>query len=340
MRTLASIQVINKLEPIEGADAIERAQILGWSVVVKKNEFTVGEKVIYCEIDSVLPKEPEFEFLAKSKYRIKTIRLRGQISQGICFPTSIVSDLIDESFLQMVGQDITNAMGIVKYEPKIPACLGGIQKGSFPSHIPKTDETRVQTLQRMLTKYKGTESYISLKLEGSSATYCIRDDEFIVASRGMSLIEDTNNSFWHVARRDEFEVKLRAISEHYGQEVSIQGEMVGPGIQKNLLGLKQHEVYLFNLFLNDDYRYVDGRELAKVCEDFNLNMVPVLDWYHIIHDDVAGYIEQYNGLTHPVYQDKQIEGVVIRPLTEIHDAFHGRISFKIINNKYLLKHED
>ena len=235
MRKLASIQVIKSLEPIEGADVIERAQVLGWGVVVKKGDFKVGDMVIYCEIDSVMPKRDEFSFLANARYRIKTIRLRGQISQGICFPLSILGEGIPHE----EDLDVTEHLGVIKYEPVIPACLNGIQEGAFPSHIPKTDETRVQTLPRMLKQYAGTPAYISLKLDGSSATYCIKDGKFIVASRGMSITENDKNSFWIVARRDNIEEKLRNMSESLGREVSMQGELVGPSIQKNLLGLKK-----------------------------------------------------------------------------------------------------
>src|SRR4051812_39405747 len=106
MRTLASIQTINAVEPILNADAIEKIRVLGWWVVAKKGEHKLGDKVVYCEIDSLLPERPEFEFLRASSFkpaqvdetgsvvipagfRIKTIKLRGQVSQGICFPLSI-----------------------------------------------------------------------------------------------------------------------------------------------------------------------------------------------------------------------------------------------------------
>src|SRR6056297_506501 len=92
MRKLASIQKIRSLDPIEGADAIERATVLGWQLVVKKGEFKPGDLAVYCEIDSLMPERPEFEFLKPRKMRIRTVRLRGQVSQGICFPLSILPD--------------------------------------------------------------------------------------------------------------------------------------------------------------------------------------------------------------------------------------------------------
>jgi len=95
MRNLASIQKIKSLSPIEGADAIEKAEILGWELVVKKNEFNVGDFCVYCEVDSILPQLPMFEFLRSKKFRIRTAKFRGQISQGIAFPLSILENFGD-----------------------------------------------------------------------------------------------------------------------------------------------------------------------------------------------------------------------------------------------------
>ena len=125
MRKLASIQRIKALDPITGADAIERATVLGWQLVVKKGEFKVGELCVYCEVDCLMPDDPKFEFLKPRGMRIKTVRLRGQISQGICFPMSI----LPEGFDIQEDADCTFVLGIIKYEPPIPACLNGIAKG-------------------------------------------------------------------------------------------------------------------------------------------------------------------------------------------------------------------
>ena len=148
MRKLASIQHIKNLEPIEGADAIEKATVLGWQVVVKKGEYKVGDLTVYIEIDSLLPETSDFEFMRKNKFRVRTIRLRGQVSQGICFQPSI----LPPDFILDEDADCTEALGIVKYEPPVPAHLAGIAKGRFPGFIPKTDETRVQVLQEVLEK--------------------------------------------------------------------------------------------------------------------------------------------------------------------------------------------
>ncbi|MGB0431866.1 MAG: RNA ligase (ATP), partial [Bacteroidia bacterium] len=238
MRKLASIQRIKSIEPIEGADAIMKATVLGWELVVKKDEFNVGDLVVYCEVDSLLPEKPEFEFLKSRGMRIKTIRLRGQISQGICFPLSVLPD----DFKVEEDADCTDAIGITKYEPPMPASLSGVAKGNFPGFIPKTDETRVQVLQGVLDKYAGTKCYVAEKLDGSSVTYYYNNGQFGVCSRNLDLEETTENTLWIKARELDIENKLKSL----GGNFALQGEMVGEGIQSNKLKLKGQTPYFFN----------------------------------------------------------------------------------------------
>ena len=167
-RKLVTIQKISDLKPIENADAIECAGVLGWHVVVKKGEFKIGDPCVYFEIDSLLPVVSEFAFLSKSGvkksyadgkeyegYRLKTIRLRGQISQGLCLPISILDGKkyptdSRKNPVYQTGTDVTSLLGVVKYEPVIPANLSGQAKGLFPGFIPKTDETRIQFCPKVL----------------------------------------------------------------------------------------------------------------------------------------------------------------------------------------------
>jgi RNA ligase (TIGR02306 family) len=177
MRKLASIREISQLLPIENADKIELAIIDGWKVVVSKG-LNVGDRIVYCEIDSFLPIKPEFEFLRKSCYkkladgtegfRLKTIKLRGQISQGLCIPLNQLPQIADKA----IGNDVSDILGIIKYEPPIPAQLQSICKGNFPSFLKKTDEERVQNLGKEYKEYltSNKQFYASVKLDGSSAT--------------------------------------------------------------------------------------------------------------------------------------------------------------------------
>src|SRR5579863_8664556 len=115
-RKLASIQRVLDVQPILNADAIEVLTILGWKVVANKGEHKVGDLVVYCEVDSILPEKPEFEFLRKNHFRIKTIKLRGQVSQGIVFPLSILPIANNEIVAWYEGLDVTERLGITKYE--------------------------------------------------------------------------------------------------------------------------------------------------------------------------------------------------------------------------------
>ena len=108
MSYLASIQKVIKLTPIEGADKIETATILGWEIVVKKDEYKVGELCSYIQIDTIVPEMPEYEFLRSRKFRVRTIKLRSQISQGLIVP------LPNGNWKE--GDDVTEILGVKKFE--------------------------------------------------------------------------------------------------------------------------------------------------------------------------------------------------------------------------------
>ena len=331
MRHLASIQRIKSLDPIENADAIQRATVLGWQLVVKKDEFQVGDLCIYCEIDSLLPDRPEFEFLRPRKMRIRTVRLRGQVSQGICFPLSFLPQGVDIE----EGADVTEAMGITQYEPPMPANLLGVARGPFPSFIPKTDETRVQVLQEVLDKYAGETCYVTEKLDGSSVTYFWKDDRFGACSRNLELLEDPENSIWQVAYALSLSDKLAALGGNW----ALQGEIIGEGIQKNKYRLRGQQVRFFNAFDINAYRYLDFAEFQAMLERLELLSVPVLETAYTLSNDIPALVEKSVGKS-ALHPDAHREGIVIRPLAERQDATLGRVSFKAISPEFLLKYEE
>jgi RNA ligase (TIGR02306 family) len=336
MRKLASIQKIRALDPIEGADAIERATVLGWQLVVKKGEFKVGDLVVYCEIDSLMPDRPEFEFLKPRGMRVRTIRLRGQVSQGICFPLSI----LPPDFQLTEDADCTEVLGIEKYEPPIPACLSGIMKGRFPSFIPKTDETRVQVLQKILDKYKGEKCYVTEKVDGSSGTFYLNNGEFGVCSRNMELVEDDTNSFWKLARLMDIENKLRSL----GTNFAIQGELIGEGIQDNKLKLRGQIILFFNAFDIDRFEYLQYERFVELFQKLQLPTVPILRADYELSSQIEEIIEMAT-IKSSIRPEVWAEGIVIRPLNEKIDLLlsnenfnNGRVSFKAINPEFLLKY--
>ncbi|WP_118974014.1 RNA ligase (ATP) [Taibaiella koreensis] len=321
MRKLASIQRIRSLAPIPGADAIEKATVLGWQLVVKRAEFQVDELCVYIEIDSLLPEREPFEFLRSRSFRIRTVKLRGQVSQGICFPLSVLPQgtTIEE------GADVTALLGIVKYEPPIPLSLSGIVKGSFPCFIPKTDETRVQVLGDLLQQYAGQECYITEKLDGSSATFYLRDEAFGVCSRNLELVEDAGNGFWKMARQLDLESKLKSL----GKNLALQGELTGEGIQGNKLQLKGQQWFCFGIYFIDEARYASFDEWIALTEQLALPRVPVLDSAYLLEADIDSLLEKAQRRS--VLAGARAEGIVIR----VKQAGE-HVSFKAINNEFLL----
>ncbi|MFM2394660.1 MAG: hypothetical protein RLZZ546_2642, partial [Bacteroidota bacterium] len=305
MRKLASIQKIKALYPIDGADAIERASVLGWQLVVKKGEFQVGDLVVYCEIDSIMPETENFLFLKPRGMRIKTIRLRGQISQGICFPTSI----LPQDFPIEEDTEVTEVLGITKYEPPIPACLSGVAEGLFPSFIPKTDETRVQVLQGALDAYKGARCCITEKLDGSSTTYFVKDGVFRVCSRNLELKESQENSLWKVARSLDIENKLLALNKN----IALQGELIGEGIQHNRYKLKGQTIAFFNAFDINEYEYLSFNDFKALLQSLNLPMVPILSTDYVLENEIDTLVKMATTKS-TLNKDLWAEGIVIRPI--------------------------
>lgn len=333
-RKLASIQKIIALEPIEGADAIEKATVLGWQLVVKKGEYKVGDLCVYCEIDTLLPSKPEFEFMRPRAMRVRTIRLRGQISQGICFPLS----MLPQNFEIVEDQDCTLALEIEKYEAPIPASLAGKVKGGFPTFLLKTDETRVQVLQPLLDKFKDQIFYITEKLDGSSCTYYMRDGQFGVCSRNLELLEDDENSLWKVARQLDIENKLLALDGNF----ALQGELVGEGIQSNKYKIKGQSFRVYNIFEIDKFQYLNYTSFVAMAAQLGLITVPVLSTNYVLQADIPTLIKMAT-IKSTLATEAWAEGIVLRPLQELKDfqnsnLYAGRVSFKAINPEFLLKY--
>lgn len=345
LRRLASIRTISDIQPIEGADMIELAIVDGWKVVVAKEvRHQIGNKVVYCEIDSFLPIEPEFEFLRKTSFkkmgeaegfRLRTRKLRNQVSQGLILPLSVLESITNGKIIEKngqkvlleVGTDVTKLLGIQKYEPPIPAELSGKVKGLFPSFLRKTDEERVQNLQTEYEEWKASSQtfYVAEKLDGSSATFYIRDDVFGVCSRNLELLETEGNSFWKVARELDLETKMR----NFGGDFSLQGELIGEGIQSNPYKIKGQSVRFFNVFDIENGEYLSLYQFKFIADKLGLETVPILSEDFILPqtaDELLVYAENKSVLN--LQADR--EGVVIR-------STDRTVSFKVISNKFLLK---
>ena len=330
MRKLATIRKIDSLTPIEGADAIECATVGGWKVVAQKGLYKEGDLAVYFEIDSWIPHELA-PFLSKGKEprvfegisgeRLKTIKLRGQLSQGLLMPLEEACKNIDSELFE--GLDVSFPLNIIKWEKPINAQLAGVCKGNFPTLIPKTDQERVQNLKKEVAVADGKLFEVTEKLEGSSMTCYLMDGEFGVCSRNMDLKETEGNSFWATARREGVEEKMR-----FSDNFAIQGELVGPGIQGNIYKLSQTEFYVYDVYDIKDGEYLKPADRVDLITRLGLKHVPV-QWHSFpLAGDVDTLLAQAEGRSW-LNKDQEREGIVFKEV-------NGGMSFKAISNKYLL----
>lgn len=365
MRKLASIQKVLDLRPIKGADRIEVAQIMGWECVVKKGEFKVGDTIVYIEVDSKVPEKECFEFLRDRKFRVRTIKLKKQISQGLVLGLDILP-----LGKYKEGDDVSDILGVVKFDPQAEkeSRLAEEQfrnknkvfrymcrykwfrklfvKGktsSFPSFISKTDETRIQNSPKILSTYKDLEFQVTEKIDGQSGTYalkrCVEKKmfglikkevfEFIVCSRNLHLTVENNSSYWEIARK--FKIK-DALKNLIGEEdyIILQGEITGEGIQSNRYKVEGYDFHAFNLTYPNGK--VENFEAMARLNQHGIKFVPILDCDFKLLDNVADMVEYSKGnsvITSEVIR----EGVVIR-------NYEKNVSFKVINPDWLLKFED
>lgn len=346
MRKLARIVKIDEVNSIPDADAIEVATVGGWKVVVKKNEYKAGDLAVYFEIDSWIPNQLA-PFLTKSgQYpkvyngvegqRLRTIKLRGQLSQGLLMPIpESVYDGIKSQLVEQVIEDLdlTDILMIQKWERDIPAQLAGVSKGSFPSFIRKTDQERVQNLKREYAQWQeeGLVWEMTEKLDGSSMTIFVNEEESGVCSRNLNLKESEDNAFWKVAIRENLIDKIKST----GKNIALQGELVGPGIQGNKYNLSELQFYLFDVYNIDTQEYYTPEQRWSLVLQLGLKHTPILS--HEINfkenewtiESVLKNVEFKSTLN----QQTEAEGVVFKSL-------NGKHSFKAISNKFLLKNDE
>jgi hypothetical protein len=359
MRQLATIQRIVGLNPIPNADNIVCATVQGWELVVKKDEFQVGDLCVYIEIDSITPDRPEFEFLRERKFRVRTIKLRKQISQGLALPLSI---LPKRKYKE--GDDVTELLGIVKYDPegekerklleqKLNKSKNIFHKlfsqykwyrnlikrftkrkaNNFPSFISKTDEVRIQNKPNLCETLKGKRLVKTEKLDGQSATYFLKKNkrgkfEFGVCSRNIHLLHKNNSSYWTIAEQLHIEDILRKLIGD-NDLIVLQGEIIGEGIQGNKYEIKGYDFYAYNLKYGN--KRLGSEEASNILKTYNIKFVPILDNIFYIKDTVKEMVDDSKGKS--VLVNKLKEGHVIR-------SYDGDLSFKVINPDFLLKNDN
>lgn len=364
MRKLATIQQITDIIPIEGKDKIALAQILGWQVIIQKDQFNIGDLCVYIECDSVLPPFPEFEFLRSKDYRIKTMKMAGVISQGICFPMSILQNYVKSHIQWRPGDDVTSFLKITQYEKTMDKETVDSSKENksflmrfkwyrdrvlktkrerqgFPNFISKTDETRIQSVPHLL---KMQNAVVTEKLDGQSCTYVVRrvkkffretDFEFMVCSRNLRLWNEDNSNQWICARK--YNIKEKLIEELQElplteEWIAIQGECIAPGVQGNKYKRIEPEFYAFNYITSNRGR-IKTYNAFNICENWlNIPFVPVIDWSFNAPSTVQEMLDYAHGYS-LINPQTLREGVVVR-------SEDGKTSYKAVDPLFLMKYDE
>lgn len=343
MRKLASIQEIRSIEPIEGADKIELAHVLGWQCVVNKGQFQPGQKAVYFEIDSFLPVREEFEFLRKSGFttsdllgegfRLRTMKFKGQISQGLLLPVETFPEL---SSNMGIGTNVTELLGVYRYEIAQRVTNEGNMVGVLPDSIPCTDETRVQNEPDLLKEFEGLPYYITSKMDGSSHSIGIDEKGFHVTSHHY---EYSDGSFYTFVRTEGYKERLKNYFDEHPDinSIVLQGELCGPGIQANPVKLTHPMWYVFTVIINN--KRLGLKEMQELLWELSIPSVPVEEVGDNLietYPDIESLLKRAGEGTYSTGARK--EGIVIRPQIPVHSRIlHTDLSMKVINNQYLLK---
>ena len=334
MRALVTIQRVKKISPIPDSDFLETAHVMGWQCVVKKGDFREGDLGVYFEVDSFLPVEERYEFLRKSSYkenpdngegfRIRTAKMRGQLSQGLLIPYSAFSELQDSK----EGDDVTEKLRVKKWFVPETNTAGGVVIGERPHGIPTSDETRIQSAPEMLDELKGKPYYITTKMDGTSGTVYYIDGKVGCCSRNKEIKDEETALYWTPTYRHGLKEKLAA----RGKNIVLTGEICGPGIQKNKLKLQRVEWYVFDAIDVDSGKYLPYDDMCKLCNDLGIATVPLEERGESFSYTLETLLEKAKG-KYPSGQEK--EGIVVRDVNS-----PKSVSFKVLNNDALLKEKD
>ena len=373
MRKLATIQKVQALHEIKGADFIEICQINGWQCITKKGEVKLNDLVVYFEIDSFLPDNDYFSFLPKKTtyegkqgYRLKTIKLKKAISQGLVLPISHFKHHLSSLTTMKEGDDVTEILDVIKYDPESqeyaqkPGLKAGRARGNFPSQIPKTNQERIQNLTHLWKTLDPEMTFEeSLKLDGSSMTcykvsvpptlwqrikaiftFKTETVHFGVCSRNLELSkkdsavivfdnqgtssEYSQSNFWATAIKYNLQDKLPI-------GYAIQGELIGPKIQANHEKVNTLEYYVFDVFDITTGLYLPPQERVAFCAIHNIPHVPITDTkaqpFKKTLQELLAHVD-----TESMNPNTISEGRVYKSNT-------SQLTFKVINNRYLIKNE-
>lgn len=335
---LASIERILDIQPIEGADRIQVAKVLGYQSVIKKGEYAIGDLVVFIRPDTLLPRSSWNVFLWPKNMpditgpavRLKISKFRGCFSEGLIVPCGTLPNTLE----LIEGKDVTDELKILKYEKQLSPQLAGDAKGLFPKHTPKTDQENLLSNPKLIEEIQTKELVITTKFDGCSATFSYFNGEIDVCSRNLSLLPSEENLYWKIAAKYDIINKLKQLARN----ISIQGEIVGPKVNGNNLGLSEFRFAIFDIWDIDEKKYWNYYKIADFCAGNRLETVDFIMGCSGSGYTIEKLLEIAN--TNKYENGKLAEGIVVQSADNCYsEVLCGRLSFKVINQNYLLKNE-
>jgi len=328
MSKSAQIVKILEVKKHPNADSLDLVKVLGWQCVAKLGEFKDGEKVIYIEIDTEVKERPEFEFLRNKNFRVRTIRLRGELSQGLVLPLSVLP--VGE---YNEGDDVSELVGASHYEKPIIITDMGQTRGSFPTHlISITDEDKIQNYPQVINEMLTQEVYVSIKMDGQSGTFIKDiDGKLRACSRRLEIKLDNG-----IAGKFSYLIEKYKLN-NLPNGIIIQAEIYGPGIQGNKSGTKELGIQVFNVWSMAERRYFDYDEMKEFCDKLNIPMVQLYYLGIFKWNTVEEMLAEAEKVKYPNGADG--EGLVWRlRKNKYSPILKHNFSVKTVSNKYLIKH--
>lgn len=338
-----TLETIAEIRAHPNADRLELASVAGlaFQFCIRKGDYAVGDQVVYFPVDSLLPaaiieKLGIGNMLAgAAKNRVKTVQLRGQISQGlVCRPETVLDG--DPN-----GADLTAALGVTKYEPPETFTSSGILV-QLPAGVGVYDIEGADRFGQALELLLDQPVIVTEKLEGTNhATVLTDTNQKVVCQRGNAIEElpDSENSYCKVAREQGLLAFLDQVPHEPGQLVALRGELIGPSIQKNIYGLKKAEVRLFDIKVG--HKYLDAQTFLDLVPE--ALRVPVLSCGPTLRQWLNGRTMQQAADGQSALSAHAREGIVVRPLREqlgdFGDGHHQRLILKQRGPLYLAKEE-
>jgi RNA ligase (TIGR02306 family) len=340
---LATIEKIHSVQPHPNPEVLklEVGKIKEWPVVVQKGQYKDGDLVVFIQIDSIVPETPYFEFMRRQKFKVWNAKFKGAPSQGLVCSLSIMpertgfdGDGNEREIILQEGDDVTEVLGVTKYEKPLDVSVMGDAVGGFPTNlVPITDEDNLLNYSATLNEFMGKECYVSIKADGSSMTVIHQNGQVRICSRRLEQKEGTG--FWRIAEVYDLPNKLRKL----GKDLAIQAEACGGKIQGNPMGLAKPSMFVFNIRDLTTGKWYDWNQTKELCASLDIPTVKLLVEPFIFNEThTVSYLQNLANIAQYVtanFETKRGEGIVLRPTTPTYSTVLGKsLSVKILNQEY------